>query len=197
VNEPEGVVLAAGLSTRSGPYKMTLPLGDKTVIAHSIEGMYSIVDRIWVVVGWNAAQVREALSAYDRVEIVLNERFREGMFSSVKAGIARVRAPRFFLLPGDTPLVGPAVYQRLLAVRGDIVIPTFRGRSGHPVLMRSQLIPEILAQPERATLRDFIETQSKITVEIDDEGILLDLDTPEDYAMLRARCREGNNKRQG
>jgi molybdenum cofactor cytidylyltransferase len=194
VNEVEGVVLAAGLSTRSGSYKMTLPLGDKTVIARSIESMYPIVDRIWVVVGWNAEQVREALSGYDKVEIVPNERFREGMFSSVKAGIARVGASRFLLLPGDTPLVGPVVCQRLLAIRGDIVIPTFRGRPGHPVLICSRLIPEILAQPASATLRDYIQTKARITVEVDEEGILLDLDTPEDYAMLHAKYLEDNER---
>ena len=183
----EGVVLAAGLSRRSGRYKMTLPLGDRTVIERCIEGMYEIASRIIVVVGWQAEQVREVLAPYGKVDFVLNERYRDGMFSSVKTGIASVRAPSFFLTPGDLPLIGPHVYQRMLGVSGDIVIPTFRGQRGHPVLMRSMLVPEILSQAEGTSLRDYIAAKGYVTVGVESQGILHDLDTPEDYEALLAR----------
>ena len=189
VPQVEGVVLAAGLSSRSGQYKMTLPLGDKTVIEKSMEGMYELVSRILVVVGWNAERIRSLLGAYHKVEFVLNEDYRAGMFSSVKAGMAHVGAPRFFLLPGDHPLIGAEVYSRMLATTGDIVIPTFEGRKGHPVLFSSQLIPEILCYPNSATLRDYIRMKGHTEVEVEQEGILIDLDTPEDYRALLTRYR--------
>lgn len=183
----EGVVLAAGLSSRSGRYKMTLPLGDRTVIERCIAGMYGVVSRIVVVVGWQAARLQELLAGYEKVACVLNERFREGMFTSVRAGIAQVRARRFFLIPGDYPLVGAEVYERMLGVQGEVVIPTFEGQRGHPVLICSQLVPEILAQPADSSLRDYIEAKGYTTVEVGDGGILWDLDTPEDYEYLLAQ----------
>jgi molybdenum cofactor cytidylyltransferase len=184
VQEIEGVVLAAGLSSRSRQYKMALPLGDKTVIEKSIEGMYEIVTRILVVVGWKAEQVRSLLAAYHKVECVPNPDFRAGMFSSVKAGIAHVQAPRFFLLPGDHPLIGVEVYAQMLACPADIVIPTFGGRRGHPVLFSSHLIPEILDSPDNATLRDYIRTKGHSEVEVEQEGILIDIDTHKDYRAV-------------
>ena len=57
---------------------MALPLGDKTVIQRSVENMYDAVDRIWVVTGWQADQVRALLAGYDKVDCVLNEDYRAG-----------------------------------------------------------------------------------------------------------------------
>jgi len=190
VGDVEGVVLAAGLSSRSGRYKMTLPLGDRTVIEHCIAGMRGVVSRIVVVIGWQAARLQELLARDEKVTCVLNERYRDGMSSSVRAGIAQVRASRFFLTPGDYPLVGPAVYERMLGVQGDIVIPTAGGERGHPVLLRGALVPEILAQPADSSLRDYIEARGYVTIEVGDEAILWDLDTPEDYERLLAHYRQ-------
>jgi molybdenum cofactor cytidylyltransferase len=186
VRECEGVVLAAGLSTRMGQYKMTLPLGNKTVLEKSIEGMHQVVRRILVVVGWEAERIRELLAPYDKVELVTNRGFRSGMFSSIKAGIAKVRAPSFFLLPGDCPFVGNSVYRQMLAAAGDIVIPTYEGRKGHPVLLDARLIPEILTQPDGTTLRDYILARGYTAVEVRDEAVLLDIDTPADYRAALA-----------
>ncbi len=183
-DEVEGVILAAGLSRRSGRYKMTLPLGDKTVIERSLEGMYDLVSRIIVVVGWQAEALQRLLAPYAKVECVLNEAYAEGMFSSVKTGIARVRALRFFLHPGDIPLVSKAVYQQLLTVRQDVVIPTYGTRKGHPLLLSSRLIPEILAQSPAAALRDVIIRNGFTLLPVSDEAILWDLDTAQDYEAL-------------
>jgi molybdenum cofactor cytidylyltransferase len=193
VEKVDGVVLAAGLSSRSGRYKMTLALGDRTVIEHCIAGMYDVVSRIVVVVGWQAELVERALASDEKVTCVLNERFREGMFTSVQVGIAQVRASRFFLTPGDYPLIDARVYAQMPRTEAEILIPTYGGRRGHPVLIRGELVPEILAQPAASSLHDYIEARGYTTVEVDDEGILWDLDTPQDYEMVLARYR----RRQG
>ncbi len=189
MRDVEGVILAAGLSTRSGRFKMMLPLGDKTVIEATVEGMSPFVDKVIVVLGWQAERLRGLLQRRPNLELVDNAQYREGMFSSVRAGIARVSAARFFLVPGDQPLIAPQVYAQLLSVHDAVVIPTYRGRKGHPVLLRRALIPEILAMPAEATLRDAIERTGYTTVEVGDEGILLDLDTAEDYAAILSRYR--------
>lgn len=180
----DGVVLAAGLSRRAGAFKPGLPLGGMPLIRHTVEGMAGVVARVVVVVGWRAERVRELLAPCPGVEFATNDAYREGMFSSVRAGIARVRAPRFFLLPGDIPLVRRETYEALRDADAPVVIPTHGGRRGHPVLMDSALIPAILARPPDSTLRDFIEAQGYVTVEVPDRGILLDADTPEDLAAL-------------
>lgn len=189
MKDVEGVVLAAGLSTRSGGFKMTLPLGPKTVLEHAIDGMSPFVERVIVVTGWQAERIHALLAGRADVMLVYNSRFREGMFSSVCAGVAQVRAKRFFLLPGDQPLVPAQVYARLLAAQGPVVLPTYRGKKGHPVLLDRSLVPEILAQPARTTLRDVIHRAGYTSVEVGEEGILIDLDTAEDYQVILHRIR--------
>lgn len=181
----EGVVLAAGLSTRAGRFKLAMKLGDKTLIEHAIAGMYSLVERVIVVGGHRYDLVRDILRGYERVEVVFNERFEAGMFTSVKEGLRHVRAQRFFLLPGDHPLVGEEVYRRLLAVSAPVVRPAHRGYKGHPLLMDSRLIPAILAEPDTANLRDFIRTVGFRTVEVGDDSIFLDVDTMADFEAVK------------
>ena len=183
----EGVILAAGLSTRAGCPKMELPLGDKVVIQRSVESMAGVVSRVIVVVGWGAERIRQLLAPYNQVEIVPNDDFRAGMFSSVKAGIAHVQAESFFLLPGDHPLVRVETYRRLLMAGGEIAIPSFRGRKGHPVLVASRLIPEILAEPGESSLREYIGRVGFTLVDVPDEGVTLDIDTMDDYRSALQR----------
>jgi len=183
----EAVLLAAGLSTRAGRWKMALPLGDRTLLQRCVESLYDAVRRIWVVTGWQADRVASLLQAYPKVELVPNPNYRQGMFSSVQAGLARVQAGRAFLTPGDYALVSPAVYSQMLQVQAEVVIPTYRGKKGHPVLLGQTAIAEILALPGDAILRDYIRDKGFAAVAVEDQGILLDVDTPQDYAALRAR----------
>lgn len=150
--------------------------------------MYDAVDRIWAVVGWQAERVRALLAPYSKVECVFNAVYRQGMFSSVQTGLARIDAPRAFLLPGDCAMVRPDTYTRMLSVQAGVVIPTFDGRKGHPVLFDHQAIREILALPDNAILRDYVQAKGFTALEVEDDGILLDLDTPEDYEAMRTRC---------
>jgi molybdenum cofactor cytidylyltransferase len=182
----DAVVLAAGLSTRAGFFKMALPLGDKTLIERSIEGLYEVCSKLYVVGGFEIERIREILKDYSKVSVVYNKNFMKGMFTSVKEGIQHVRAPSFYLLPGDYPLVRDHVLQEMLRVEADIVIPTYRGRKGHPVYFKTHLVDEILHEPDDATLRDFINRKGYVTVEVDDEGIIIDVDSPEDYERVKA-----------
>lgn len=181
----DGVVLAAGLSTRTGCFKLALPLGEKTLLEHSILSMYDVVDRIIVVGGHNIEQVRDLVTGYAKAEVVYNAAFATGMFSSVRAGLRRVRARAFFLLPGDHPLVPPLVYRKLLSHPGDIVIPTFESRKGHPVLIASHLIAAIWKEPASSTLRDFIAKTGYVTVEVGERAVVQDVDDMQDYRNIK------------
>ena len=192
MNRCDGVVLAAGMSRRAGRFKMALPLGDRTVIEASVASLAPFCERVIVVVGWQEERVRELLAGCEGVECVTNPDYAEGMFSSVRVGIAHVRSPRFLLLPGDQPLTQPETVRRLLEAEGEIVIPAHGGRKGHPVRIASHLIPEILAEPTTATLRDYIAGRGYATVEVDDPGILRDIDTLADYQALLGRPTQSN-----
>lgn len=187
MNDVEGIVLAAGESTRAGTFKMTLTIGEKTVVERSIEGMYEICSRIIVVGGHKIELLRKILANYQKVELILNENYAKGMFTSVKAGALNVRASRFFILPGDCPLVGRAVYEKMIATNAGIVIPSFEGRNGHPVMMQKSYIPALLNEPDESNLKSFIRRCGYKIVKVDDEGIIIDIDTIEDYYNIVKR----------
>lgn len=190
----EGVVLAGGFSSRAGAFKMAWDIGGKSVIERCIEGMIDYCSRIIVVGGYRNEKIEELLSAYPKIETIFNQRYAEGMFTSVKAGVGHIRGERFFLTPGDYPLINPAVCQRLLDVDDQIVIPTFGGRKGHPILMTAHLAQELNQADDRSNLRSFINHHGYRTVEVDNEGILFDIDTPEDYRQVIGRLQGGRSR---
>ncbi len=114
----EGVLLAAGLSSRAGAFKMEMELAGKPLLAWSLDPLAAVCRRVIVVAGARPERILRLLRRRPGVEVVVNENFAAGMLASVQAGIRLVRAGRFFLLPGDMPLVRAAVYEKLLAARG-------------------------------------------------------------------------------
>lgn len=177
----EGIILAAGLSSRAKTYKMTLKIGNKTVIERVIDNMLSVCSRITVVGGYKIENLEPIIQKYENVELVFNENFMDGMFSSVKKGFSCVKEEAFFFTPGDYPLIDNSVYKQLLNNNGEIVIPTYQGRKGHPILIKSYLIKEVLEGDKYSNLREFITSKSPALVPVHNEGILLDIDTINDY----------------
>ena len=182
-----GIILAAGASSRAGCFKMELPLGNKTLIERSIEGMSSVCSRIVVVGGFNVDRVRELLGSYANVEVIENANWRNGMFSSVQLGAAHEKSGRVFVLPADIPLVPEIVYTRLLSYEGDVLIPSFRERKGHPVLLSSSALHEILREPHNSNLRNVIRRIGYKVVPVEQEEILVDFDSPTDLKRVRDR----------
>lgn len=181
----EGVILAAGLSSRAGSYKMTLDVMGETVIERCVKGMYETCSRIIVVVGYKAEIIKSILDKYSKVELVYNKDYEQGMFSSVKEGFKQVKEDRFFFTPGDYPCIDSDVYRQLLKVSGDIIIPTYNNKKGHPVLIAKKVIDEILRQDDFFNLRDYINYKGYKAVPVEEEGILMDIDTAEDYLKVK------------
>ncbi|MPN05065.1 Molybdenum cofactor cytidylyltransferase [bioreactor metagenome] len=92
-----------------------------------------------------------------------------------------MREDEFFFTPGDYPLISKDVYSKILSKTGDIIIPTYKGRKGHPILIKSKFIKEILQEGKYETLRDFINIQNPKFIEVNHKEILMDIDTIEDY----------------
>jgi len=189
----DGVLLAAGCSRRAGVFKMTAPVGGQPLLLWGVAALGTVCDRVIVVAGAGADKVRSLMAGRPEVEVVVNEDFASGMLSSVQAGARSVRAPRFFLLPGDMPLVGAAVFRKMLEREAEIVVPACQGRRGHPVLMSSRLVAAILAEPRDSSLGRFIRRQGSQIVETRDPGVLSDLDDGEDMKRIDALLRVGSD----
>ena len=183
--ETEAVVLAGGYSSRAQSFKMALPLGEKAILQHVIEAFLPSCSQIIVVGGYQIEKLEPLVSPYkDRVKLVFNKQYHKGMFSSVRRGISEIKAEQFFLTPGDYPLISNDVCKQLLKYRGEITIPSYKGRGGHPILIPSHFIQEILRQDEESNLKLYLNKKEVRRVEVMEQGILWDVDTPEDYRKI-------------
>jgi molybdenum cofactor cytidylyltransferase len=183
----EGVILAAGSSFRAGAFKPGLPIDGVPMIVRCIEGMYDSCSRIIVVGGHEYQRLRALVNGMNGVECVENISYKKGMFTSVKTGVSRVRGERCFLLPADIPLVPSRVYRQLLACDADVVVPSFQGRNGHPVCLSRAVIPRIIREPDESSLRDVLKSAGLRLVAVNAEEVLIDIDTPEEYARVCQR----------
>jgi molybdenum cofactor cytidylyltransferase len=187
----EGVILAAGFSSRARTFKMELPFGEKTLIERAIDGMIDTCSRVIVVGGHKIERIRKITKKYPIVQVVLNRHYEKGMFSSVQEGVRHVKGDCFFMMPGDYPLITKHVFQKLKNVMESsssnihVFLPTFKGKKGHPVLIRRILIDEILMETVDSTLKAVINRNNYTLVEVAHEGILVNVNTIEDYEKAK------------
>ena len=183
------VVLAAGESRRMGTQKLLLPFGDATVVEAVVKAaLGSRVDRAMVVLGADAREVRAKL-APTGADFTVNEDHGRGMLSSVQAGFAALGegAEAAVVMLGDQPFLPSAVVDAVIAAHRTsgkgIVIPTFQGRRGHPVLVDMKYRAEVLGLDPSDGLRQLMRAHPDDIHEADvaDANVLRDLDTPEDY----------------
>lgn len=190
-----GVILAAGSSSRMGQPKQLLPFRGQSVLECVVDcAVNSSLDRVVVVLGHRAAQLR-ALLAGREVTVVVNRAYRTGQSSSIQAGLREVRdvADAVVFLLGDQPLITPGIIASLLdAYRrtpGPIVQPVFDGRGGNPVLFDRQTFERIDALSgdtgARLLFREYADRI--VEVPLDDPAVHFDIDTLQDYALLRER----------
>lgn len=187
------IILAAGLSSRMKAFKPLLPLGPMTMVGHCLDLFEATtVKDIIVVLGHRAEEVIPWLCEHT-CRYVVNHRFREGMFSSMQAGIRELRpdCSGFFVLPVDIPLVKKRTVRHLLSVYQEdparpVYYPCYNGKRGHPPLIKGGLTGGILNYSGSNGMRGFLrthETQS-VNVPVDDQYILYDADSKKDYETL-------------
>ena len=183
------IIPAAGRSSRMGAFKPLLPFGPHTVIEQVISAVREAgIGTIRVVVGWDGHRLIPMLERRG-VPWVENERYPGGMYTSIQAGVRTlpydVRA--FFMLPADMPRVRAETLIRLIAEwerqPAGILYPCHEGRRGHPPLIDRSYVPEILSEVSPGGLRSFLARHAEAArdIEVADPGILVDLDTPEEY----------------
>lgn len=183
------IVPAAGLSRRMGSCKQLLELGGKTALARCLETLLAGgVREIVLVVGVKGELVAAEAGRFP-VKLVVNDDPAGDMASSVRAGRAALSTAASAVIVSlcDYPLVLPATVASLKKNHaeepGRIVIPSYGGRKGHPLLLPRKILEELQGE---LTLRDLVRSDPGRVgfVEVDDPGILYDMDTAEDYQRL-------------
>ena len=188
------IILAAGSSARMGAFKPLLSIGPKTFLGHTFSLFQERgIEDIVVVTGHQSRDLEEELNRYP-CRSIRNEKYRDGMFSSVQIGVRSLdtASDAFFLLPVDIPLVRQDTIEQLLeAMARDpdslIFYPEYQSRRGHPPLIRRDLADDIVKYADQGGLRTLFRgyRQQSRNVPVEDPYILLDVDTPEDLALLR------------
>lgn len=183
----DSVVLAAGFSSRTGSDKMVMSVGERTVLQRVLDTLGKACGQIIVVGGHHRQKTAKIVAGYINAKLVINEEYELGMFSSVKRGV-REMTRDFFLIPGDYPLVKEETYEALAKSKADMAVPVYRGRKGHPVFIKKDLIEKILDEPIDSNLKVFRDRQKVEYIEVDDEGIIMDVDTLEDLLKIRKKA---------
>ncbi|MBN2324166.1 MAG: NTP transferase domain-containing protein [Spirochaetes bacterium] len=183
--KPDCVMLAAGESRRMGKWKLLVRLRGKTLIECSVDGALGACGRVILVTGHRARTLEAIFGGRPDVFLVHNPDYKKGMFSSVLAGAAHVETDRFFLALGDMPLVGERLYTELLRYKDvPAVIPKYRGKKGHPLLLERSVKDTILALGPERTMRDVLAQTATLAVPVENRYVLVDIDEPEDLKKI-------------
>lgn len=189
------VILAAGLSSRMHDFKPLLKLGEGTMIERAIGNVKMAgADPVIIVAGYRADDLMDHLWSAD-VMFVRNEDYASSqMFDSVKLGMSRAArmCGRILIAPADVPLIEQETFRTIMECPAPLVRPVCGGRPGHPVLVQAALAPRICAYKGRRGLKGAMESLgiAIAELEVEDAGIYMDADTPEDYANIVHASRE-------
>jgi molybdenum cofactor cytidylyltransferase len=193
-----GVVLAGGKSERMGELKPLLPLDGVPAVLRCVRAFTDIgVDPV-VVLGFSASRVADVLAGCG-VPHVVNHGYERGMYSSVATGVAAAdpAAEWLAVLPVDAPLVraetiGGLARAAVVEGRAEVVYPTSEGRRGHPPLFRQSLRESVLSREPAGGLRALLAEHDDRALEVPvaDPGVLVDMDTPDDYERVAGLARD-------
>ncbi len=180
-----GILLAAGRSRRFGGDKLLHPLADGTpLVVASARRLQAALTRTLAVVADGEGEVARLLRA-EGMPVVVNARAHRGMGGSIACGVQAARdAAGWLIALGDMPYVAPALVRQLaarLAAGADLVAPRCQGRRGHPVGFAARHAPALSRLCDDEGARGLLTTDgaSLVTVETDNPGVLMDIDTPE------------------
>jgi len=188
-----GLILAAGESSRMGQDKALLTYGGRTFLETIVATLHEAgMERVVVVLGHHAEQIQGAVTL-EGAEIVINHDYARGQTSSLQAGLRaleRADLEAVALCLVDHPLVSADTVRRLVVSfrqsGAPVVIPTFRNQRGHPAVISRALFEDLLrlSPDEGANTVIRKHHDAAKSVEVSDEGILIDVDNPDVYRRL-------------
>lgn len=178
-----------------GSPKALMHIGKETFVQRIATALRSSgVHDVVLVLGADAERIRASLAPFDGT-IIINNRWREGQLTSLWAGLdyAEPRgADGVLVCPVDRPLIGNGVVGRLLEAAhrtgSPIIVPTFEGMRGHPVYFSSSIFDPLRRASLEIGARDVVRQYSGSVheVAVNDNGIIINIDTPELLQALPA-----------
>ena len=191
------VILAAGESRRMGKQnKLLLPIGGEALLVKLVASVCaSDVGQVLVVIGHEAEKIRRELNEFP-LNFVYNPNFSEGMTTSIKYGVKVVshECDGLLICLGDMPFINTSEINKLIhayvknRIKGEglIVVPVFKRQRGNPVLFSIEFRNDILEHKKESGCKEVImkNSDSVMEIEMDDEKMLLDVDTMEDYQSV-------------
>jgi molybdenum cofactor cytidylyltransferase len=192
-NEPAVVVLAAGAGSRylGMRHKLSEKLGSDSVLVSTLRN--AIASGMSVVLVISEALVAEAkglVAPADMVVVGARSRTGWGMGDSIAAGVSiHASAGGWLVLPADMPLVRPGSLRAVAAAldQQPIAFAQHRGRRGHPVGFGAELFSELVMLKGDEGARRLLARYPTAAVELDDPGVLFDIDTVDDLAVAQRR----------
>ncbi|MCX8014261.1 MAG: nucleotidyltransferase family protein [Rectinema sp.] len=189
------ILLAAGYSSRMGCCKPLIEVNGQSLLAMIAATFRAAgIEAIFAVTGWQ----REAIEQRARsagIMPIYNPRFPDGMLSSICAGLQSI-PPQFdgaFIHPVDIPFieVHTIIALERAAAGHPILIPRYNGQPGHPVWIARSFFKAICSWNGEDGLRGFLRTCTPhpFYVDVSDEYILYDIDTPADLDFILASHR--------
>jgi molybdenum cofactor cytidylyltransferase len=186
------VLLAAGRSRRMGAFKPLLPFGGVSVVEACVANLRAAgIVEVMVVVGHRADEVRGALAHLPQVRFAFNDDAESEMGVSIARGVERVAAQAGALVVAlvDEPATPPEAVRSLLEAwhaGARLVVPEWRGRGGHPVLIDLAFRDELLSVVPREGLRALFDAHRAEVVRVPARSpfVARDMDTWDDYVAL-------------
>ena len=183
------LITAAGMSSRMGSFKPMLNIGSLTVAQRVVTTFKQAgIERIVMITGYNAQILERHLSS-EGIIFLNNENYATThMFDSVKIGLEYLKdkCDGVLMTPVDIPLFTANTVKKLLSSDKALACPECEGKTGHPIFLRSSLIPGILKDSGERGLQGALERSGEemFKIPVQDPGTLHDADTPEDYSKL-------------
>jgi CTP:molybdopterin cytidylyltransferase MocA len=184
------IILAAGYSSRMGEPKALLKIENTTFLESILTKVSDLCPNlIYVVLGQQFEKIKKSIQSADSYDFIHNKNPELGQLSSLQKAL--IDLPRsisgFLMILVDHPLVSPQtyfqIYEKAIQNPDVIIIPVYKSHKGHPVYFGSKYINELLRAPLGQGARYVVNKNSSDVVElsVEDEGILIDIDTPETY----------------
>jgi Uncharacterized MobA-related protein len=186
------IVLAAGEATRFGRCKQLMPIGGRSLLAHVLDNLkQSKIDDVVVVLGAHADEIRQEVR-FDKERVVLNPDYADGMSTSIQTGLRALAATTeaAMIVLADQPFVVSTTFDALVdeyrRTRASVVVPTYNGFRGNPVIVDRVLFAEMMDIRGDIGCRSIFadHAESIVTVAVDDRGVVTDVDTPEDLERV-------------
>lgn len=191
-----GLILAAGMSTRMKEFKPLMKIGERTMIETTVLHMFEAgVDQVTVVVGFRGYEVKEVLKNLEpdqrRLQIVENPAYATTqMLDSIQIGLSVMGdCDGFFLTPGDMPAISTGTYRKLLDQAGKssykLIFPVIDGYRKHPPFISSQCRDQILEFRGEGLRALWKEYEGEILeLPMQDEGCTMDADYQADFMKI-------------